>query len=791
MKKLLLLLLLVGTLRADSIRIEVLDDAGKVKSTTLIPIPVGDTPPVDPPPIDPPPVDPPPPGGTVPPPGPIPESIVTHHDTVLIQGRIPTKTVVKAGRWLDVETWSGKAIPTALDKVLIQAGATVSLDGTAEADTLIVEGALTFNPVKPTKLLVTTLTVLPVGSLEIGTEKVPVTGSVELVIRDKPINLTADPLGYGNGLSVFGKFTASGSPKTAHARLAGELAAGEVTIAVKAPLVNWKAGDEVLFPDTRQLMEKERGLQYVGQWERRIIESVAADNLSFKVTQPLLFAHTGAKDSTGKLETTPHVANLSREIVISSQNPAGTPGHTMFLDRARVSIRFVKFLELGRTTNEKLGVTNQIGRYPCHLHHLLGPEVPVAGAPQFTIFGCVIDGGTAPHNRKWGFTIHGTHYGLLASNVIWNSIGMGIMFEDGTETGNVVEDNLIIRVAGKGGRVDTSNGAGTQGGGIYVRGPGNYIRRNVVANCFDNYAYLINFFYLGKITIPTGPGKDPHHDGRVIDGNAGGLAEFADNEAYSNMDGLTFWWVGTYGNKTPEGVQESVIKNFYTWNHWRYGVFQYPCARVTMDGFKTRGTMPYPQGALAWYGADYKADDVIIRGDIQGQRGGFTLSNYGNKQIIENSTIHATHGFNFSVPWTNTSDASGIRPRLAIIRNCKIKGFAAEPFVAVTRSFPLLSQLANRTQNIVVLDEVIVEKYQGADDNFKVYYQEQLPDYVVPQTIKNPKYPGNVMVGAPEPGLTNAQLWEKYGLAIGGEIAPCATVRPNIVGLACPIPAIK
>jgi hypothetical protein len=58
---------------------------------------------------------------------------------------------------------------------------------------------------------------------------------------------------------------------------------------------------------------------------------------------------------------------------------------------------------------------------------------------------------------------------------------------------------------------------------------------------------------------------------------------------------------------------------------------------------------------------------------------------------------------------------------------------------------------------------------------------------VVPQTIYNsdgtPK-----LKGAPVAGLTNAQAWALYGVAIAGEVAPStATTLDGINGLVAPI----
>ena len=46
----------------------------------------------------------------------------------------------------------------------------------------------------------------------------------------------------------------------------------------------------------------------------------------------------------------PHVGNLGRSIVVRSANPAGVRGHTIFIHRATVNLRYVLFKDLGRTT---------------------------------------------------------------------------------------------------------------------------------------------------------------------------------------------------------------------------------------------------------------------------------------------------------------------------------------------------------------------------------------------------------------------------------------------------------
>ena len=155
----------------------------------------------------------------------------------------------------------------------------------------------------------------------------------------------------------------------------------------------------------------------------------------------------------------PHVGNLSRNVIIRSENPAGTRGHMIFMSRSEIDLRFVELREMGRT---RMGVldnpefndqgqvtrlgTNPIGRYAIHFHHYFGPRKTQANGYQFTLIGNAVDG--AP---KWGVTVHNSHYGLIQDNVVYNTHGAGIVTEDGTESFNVFDHNFAMRSQGSGG----------------------------------------------------------------------------------------------------------------------------------------------------------------------------------------------------------------------------------------------------------------------------------------------------------------------------------------------------
>lgn len=229
------------------------------------------------------------------------------------------------------------------------------------------------------------------------------------------------------------------------ARLAAEPRAGDTTLTLSQPVSGWAAGDRLILPDTRLILGDVSG-GFVAQREELTL--VGASGSTITLTAPLQHAHPGARNGNDLLEFLGHVGNLSRNVTIRSQNPSGTRGHVFLTYRGSFDIRYALFKDLGRTTTARLDNTtfdtngtvqhlgtNQIGRYPFHMHHVMGPVSTPANGYQYTLIGNAVDGGTADHNRKWGITIHDSHYGLVSDNVVYNASGAGLMTESGTEWG--------------------------------------------------------------------------------------------------------------------------------------------------------------------------------------------------------------------------------------------------------------------------------------------------------------------------------------------------------------------
>jgi hypothetical protein len=427
----------------------------------------------------------------------------------------------------------------------------------------------------------------------------------------------------------------------------------------------------------------------------------------------------------------------------------------MLTGRADVDIRYVLLKDLGRTTTAALdNASNHIGRYSLHAHHLIGPTSPPANGYQFTLIGNAVDGGSSSHRWKWGITIHNSHYGLIQSNVMYNWGGTLMMFEDGSESYNVVENNFGVRSTGVGDRL----AEGTEGGGFWFRGPNNYVRNNVAANLWGDTteaAYGFKFFmrYLGTVNLPKYQGADTSVTGQfqATDGNTLPIREFLNNEVYGSAQGFTYWWINSQDPAPNTSATESVIQNLKIWHVYNKGVYHYPAAKVTFDGLTIRGKDPDNAACCgqAWHGEDYAASDVKIRNsDIQGMMTGVKPSTWGT-QTIENSVLINKRNVQMQTLYS-ANGGGGVPPRRTILRNDRFQAWGTSGLLAVDMDWdPKTGGQANTTQS----DTVLVYAYNlVSTDNFQTYYAEQGTQ------------------------------------SVAGGLAPCTTTRAGIGGIACPIP---
>ena len=669
----------------------------------------------------------------------------------------PTISSVQSGLWSDPTTWSSPKVPSMGDRVSVTNGTVVTYDTVSDValECVGVDGRLVFTTGTPTRMKVATVLVRESGALEIGSEAAPIPAGVtaELIIASQQTNPATDPEEFGTGLVGLGSVTMHGAAKSpTWVRVAAEPRAGDTTLTLEDPVSGWQPGDLLILPDTRHLKwnEVEDWKRKIPQWEELTLQSISGDGTVLTLSGPLTYNHLGARDQLGTLDFLPHVGNLTRNVVVRSEAPigSGTQGHTLFTQRATVDIRFTQFTELGRTDARPTGGENQIGRYPVHFHHVMGPVAAPASGYQLTFVGNAVDGGAAEHLRRWGVTLHNTHYGLIADNVIYNYSDASLATEDGSESYNLIDHNFAVRGIGTGDRV----GDGNEAQGFWFRGPNNYVRRNVAAN-FDNdsgmpeAAYGFKYFqtYLGTVRVPTAPGQDAAQH-TLVDGNALPILEFTDNEAYGIAQGFTYWWVSALDPWPVANPQESLIKDLKIWHVYNKAVYHYPAARMTFDGLVIRGKDAATSACCSggFHGEDYGASDIrIINSDIQGMLTGVKPSTAGTGvQTIADSYLW--NDTDVSVGTMYSANGGGwLPPRRIVLSNVRHDGGSA---ISMHWDPAGTTGSSNTSQ----LDELLVYTYRGTPgDDFQVYYAEQ--------ATQN----------------------------IAGGVAPCTNTRPSITGLVC------
>jgi hypothetical protein len=517
---------------------------------------------------------------------------------------------------------------------------------------------------------------------------------------------------------------------------------------------------------------------YVLQVEERTIQSLSADGRVIALSAPLTFDHRGARDADGTptvlggtVALLPHVGNLTRNVVIRSENPSGTRGHTLFTNRSRVAIHHVQFQDLGRTRATALhSSSNHIGRYPLHIHHLWGPLNPSNTGFQFEIVGNAVN-----DSLKWPIAVHGSHYGLVRRNVVFGGVqltGAGIAVEDGTETENLFDENFVAAIRGQinpresGPATADGTTPGSAAECFWAAGFNNRFVNNVASSCRNPVQQIVS----GpgwKFIVPAAPytARNPRFRGADMTDAAQTIAvtpqqqpilEFRGNEVYGlAADGLTAWQLGTDGyGIMPPGMGESLIKDFRVWHTYEGAIFNYPAHRMTVDGLVYRVDPAVTQyWPSAFQCGDYRNVDVTIRnGSIHagGIFGGCT-DPLGLYRIEGVDAVTRGHAFSFETPATPGTGAD--RPPSGVtmmLRNNRIRAWPGRPL----QTIEMFHNMSRGNSQPADKYEVQVFDYQGQPGlNFRVYFRQQATQNLY------------------------------------GGIAPCAdtTSRPEIDGITCPM----
>ncbi|MEM9546000.1 MAG: T9SS type A sorting domain-containing protein [Bacteroidota bacterium] len=456
----------------------------------------------------------------------------------------PTITATNSGNWSSPSTW-GDALPTDNDRVLIPNGITVTVDQMISEEFKSVSigngGKLQFATDTNTELRTEYLFSNMMGNLEIGTStnKVSTNVKASLVFAERGgTTNTFDPERFVPGAVLMGTTTMHGSDKTSWLTLQVHSSAGDTQFILDSAPMGWQVGDSLVVTGTDPITNT--SLTSTEEFKRDevvAITEIAGNTVTFT---PALVRDHKAPAQASDLDV--HVANLSRNIVISSENSSVTPisgdfhkprGHIMFMHTLNVDLRYVEANNLGRTDKTIIlddwdfedlargpdtgspvpnGGKNPRGRYSFHFHRgglntSVFPAKPITPLPTPAhVEGCVVN--TDP---GWGFVNHSSRVNFL-KNVSYKVTGGAFNTESGNETGSFIE-NIAIRTVNplnpivpeprprdsytdaeeatlaladiREGRQDFA----FQGDGFWLHGTGVTVQGNVVSGC-TGHAYV-------------------------------------------------------------------------------------------------------------------------------------------------------------------------------------------------------------------------------------------------------------------------------------------------------------
>lgn len=695
---------------------------------------------------------------------------------------------IRDGLWSDPATWRDGRLPTADANVLIPQGKSVTLDHVSPVAlrTVRVDGKLLFAPEQNTALLVDTLVVLPGGSLVIGTVKQPIAADKQarLVFADRgPLDTRWDPAQLSRGLLSHGEVVMYGSPRTAHVGLARAPKKGDTQLILSQQPTNWKKGDRLLLPSTTLR----------GQDEERTILDIQGTQVTVAA-----LAHDHAVPAEG---LTVPLANLSRNVVLESQNgrDVSRAGHVMFMHSPDISLQNVAFHNLGRTDKRKAiddpkrndqnkivegNGKNPRGRYAVHFHR----TGSTAESCPVHVKGCVVEG-----SPGWGFVNHSSSV-KFEDNVACNVVGAAFVTEAGDEIG-VFRGNLAVRSRGSGDDSDgrrTVQDFGHEGDGFWFQGGGIQVENNIAAGQalagFIFFTRGLEQAGLGKMRFAAANLEDPSWaKGRTgVEVGQVPVRSFKGNVAFGSHTGIIVrFHLSGLKDGGPRYPGTSVLEESVVWNT-QIGVHVRYSAQITLRNLRLVGNPdPKERSQVAVLGQIEEINNIRCENlRVQGWRSGVDVRESGS-WVIDGGFYD--NDINILIPTTiERGRHIQITGDLRFGESARKTPGHYDIYLGAEFRTLMRSKAGQRNPNYLFEPDRI--EYLGK----QLYYLEQAADHVPLRknlTPEEAKRLGTAEGSVPEEmiGKTNRELWDQYGLAIAGAVAPPgATTQPGIHGLIGP-----
>jgi hypothetical protein len=536
--------------------------------------------------------------------------------------------------------------------------------------------------------------------------------------------------------------------------------AGATQLQLATSPTSWKVGDSVVVTAAES---------DPNQNETRTI--LAINGSTVTLNSPLFYDHL--PPSAG-LQV--HVANLTRNAVIESETTTvDRRGHVMFMHSRNVDVYYAGFYRLGRT-NKLIPIndpvidanwnlvpgtgTNPRARYPVHFHRSGSVE---DGNPS------VVHGSAVVDSPGWGFVNHSSFVDIT-DNVAYDVDGAAFSTEVGDEVGSF-QRNIAIGSVGSGELPESRlaiQDFGHQGDGFWFQGGGVTVTDNVAAgNTGQGFMFFTRAlveagikrqFNSANLTDPTIANGAP-----TISVGAVPIKQFERNLGYASGVGLSVW----YNLEDATHNVRSYLQNSTFWNN-EWGINLPYAQHAVLQNIQVLHSI----GEFPQVGIGVNA----ITGHIEYNN--LTVIGYHLGVMLPGRGINAVNGgyydnhVNFLV---NTATVAG---RVVTLNGPIAFGSAAgsaQVQVYLQPNFDLYRGYIGYAFN----SDLVILNY-GPFVNQRAYYALQAADAI--------PFPTPVADLPPEyVGLTNQQLWDDFGVALGNAVAPAVAMPyPGIQALVAP-----
>ncbi|HZV06896.1 MAG TPA: G8 domain-containing protein [Gemmataceae bacterium] len=502
---------------------------------------------------------------------------------------------VQSGPWSSPDTWEDKKVPDTGARVQVRAGHTVTYD--VSSDRIIrsihIAGTLTFARDRDTRLDVGLIKIQAGDdasengfdcdahlkkpdpstdrpALEVGTANDPIPAGHTALIRLAAVE-GLDKETCPAIVCCGGRMDLHGAPlsrtwvklgTTVNASRANKgvaLGPGDRVIKLAEAVTGWRVGDRIIVTTTtsrsrvnqRQTLRPGPGIA-PAYTEERTIKTLDGDRIT--VDRPLVYAHLGQGDYRGE------VANLSRNVIIESADPAKSRGHTMYHKHSAGAISYAEFRHLGKE--------GLLGKYPIHVH-LAGDTM----RGSYVLGASIWDSG-----NRW-VTVHGTSYFIVRDCVGYQSVGHGYFLEDGSEVFNVFDRNLAVQAfAGKPLPDQFLPFDHNDGAGFWWANSQNTFSRNVAVEC-DRYGFRFEATPTKGFDLRR-PVLQPDGSIEPVDIRTLSFIRFEDNEAHDHLFGINLggrggdFFAAGLGDVVPDQGSPFILQKTRIWNtHWAFAPF--------------------------------------------------------------------------------------------------------------------------------------------------------------------------------------------------------------------------